>query len=340
MANTRTTRREEEETPNDSLDAQVQKLRSTVRRQNEIIQTLQATLDANTAGSSAQPNEPTHRIKSPPVSCYSGKPSERTSEKVKSFFYSIHKFGILNKYNDEQLVAFAECYLQDRAASWIMRLETNGTKPTTLEDLKKAMIKEFVPANEKAKARVRLMDIKSHQSSDLEEHIAKFEDLVSLCDTPVNEAYIYFLNSLPQVYKAKFTEKFPTSQPVDVTGQPSILTAYECARTLDLSYKMSGKHKEEGLPKQEYSQKGKRDHRSRDKGQQRLPNRQNNRRKREWKDEDAVCWGPAQSGEGGIYRKFDRCCVCGLKGWSNPSHPCRKDNRESKEKKGSDSKNE
>lgn len=318
-----------------NLANQIDELRDVVRQQAEVIQQLQACV----AASSAPRVTSSPRIKAPPVTCYSGKPSERNSEKFRSFFYSVCKFGALNHYSDEQMLAFAECYLQDRAAFWIMRLEREGNKPTSLDALKKAMIEEFVPANEKAKARVRLMDIKVSQSDDLEDHIAKFEDLITLCDTPVNEAYVYFFNSLPSTYKAKFAEKFPTSQPISSIGEPSIHVAYEYARTLDLSYKLSTAKNEDSGRKQDTS--GYRDKRQeREKDSQRSKGKRNEKYKKEWKDDSTVCWGPAQQGEGGIYRKYDRCCVCGLKGWSEPSHPCRKDNKRSKGKKDSDSKKE
>lgn len=58
---------------------------------------------------------------------------------------------------DEQMVQLAECYFQDRAAAWIMRMETNSNKPCYLAALKSAMITEYVPPDEKAGFKTKLI---------------------------------------------------------------------------------------------------------------------------------------------------------------------------------------
>lgn len=214
------------------------------------------------------------------------------------------------------MVALAECHLQDRAASRMLRLEREKQKPESLQELKREMIHEFVPTNEKASARVQLMDIKLKDSSDLNEHEAVFEDLVSLCGTPTNEAYIYFFNSLPKTYKGKFAERFPDSQPLHRTGRPSIQVAYYYARTLELSMKLSGEsqrssHEENKRHEQKKNKRGSKNGESKDS-------------RPAWKNDNTVTWGPAKKGENTLYRKHDRCFTCGEKGWSDPNHPCRK----------------
>lgn len=136
---------------------------------------------------------------------FSGKASDRTSEKVQSFFYEIHKYWSLCDYSQKKMLALAECCLQDKAATCITRLEHNSVTPNTLEEPRTAMSQEFVPSNEIAEARIKLMEIKRNEYVKLQDFISKFEDLIMLCGTPPNEAYIYFFNSLPRTMKGKFT---------------------------------------------------------------------------------------------------------------------------------------
>lgn len=66
----------------------------------------------------------------------------------------------------------------------------------------------------------------------MRDHIAKFEDLVCLSGTQLNEAYIDFFNSLPRTYKGTFAERFLTSQPLDRLGSACMHPANDYARTL------------------------------------------------------------------------------------------------------------
>lgn len=74
------------------------------------------------------------------------------------------------------------------------------------------MAEKFVPANEIAHARVQRTEIKRNDFKKLQEYVSKFEDLVMLCMTEINEAYIYFFSSLSRSMKENVTEKFPISQ--------------------------------------------------------------------------------------------------------------------------------
>lgn len=82
----------------------------------------------------------------------------------------------------------------------MLRMESENVKPTSIEELQKAMMEEFVPANEQATARVKLMKISLKNNGYIEDKIAQFEDLVTLCGTQRNECYICFFNSLPKKY--------------------------------------------------------------------------------------------------------------------------------------------
>lgn len=75
-------------------------------------------------------------------------------------------------------------------------------------------------------------------SVEMNEQVAAFEDLVSVCGSPDSETYTYFLNILPKSYKGKFVEPFHGSQPVESMGQDIIYVAYESAWTSHLSMKL------------------------------------------------------------------------------------------------------
>lgn len=73
----------------------------------------------------------------------------------------------------------------------MMSLERDGKKPRTTGELQEAMIREFVPQNEMARAKNRLMNLK--QTGTMENYVSTFRDLVKLCDTPLSKACRSFL---------------------------------------------------------------------------------------------------------------------------------------------------
>ncbi|PXF44159.1 hypothetical protein BWQ96_06086 [Gracilariopsis chorda] len=150
-----------------SLQEEVQSLKATLKTQTELIEKLQARLEStnNVTVQTRTPSAGKNTIRAPPITMFAGKAEDRNSEKVKSFFYSIPKYGKLCNYSEHNMLDLAECYLQDRAASWMMRLENENRKPTSLEELQKTMVDEFVPANEKASAPVKLMDLRMKDSN-------------------------------------------------------------------------------------------------------------------------------------------------------------------------------
>lgn len=303
------------------LRNELQALRDTVQTQSQTIETLQAQLQLS---SQAHGSKTSTTFKAPPVASFSGKDSDGTTEKVSSFFYSIKKYGQLCNYTEEKMLELAECHFQDRAASWMLRLETDKNKPTSLEELENAMIEEFVTANEMATARVKLMDFHLKDNSSMDDHIAKFEDLFMLCGTQNSEVYIYFFNSLPKIYKGKFTERFPTSRPVDRAGNPSMQPAYDYARTLELAFTLAGEQ-------QTSSSSGSSSKKNMNKSSNSARSWRDEKESRNaTKDTNAVSWGPVKKGEIRLYMKNDRCFTCGKKGWSAPDHPCKKDRAEEK----------
>lgn len=151
-------------------------------------------------------------MKAPPIPVFSGGSTDRSSVNVKGFIFNVKRIGRLSNTSDEgKLLELAACHFQDRAAAWFCRLESCSNKPTNIEELQVAMMKEFVPTNEKARARIQLMKLQTQFSMD--SHISKFIDLVELCDTPAKEAYTFFFMSVTDSFKSELAKKFPLSDP-------------------------------------------------------------------------------------------------------------------------------
>lgn len=140
---------------------------------------------------------------------------------------------------ESQQVSLAEFHLQDKAAAWIMQMESAGTKATSIDALQGAMIHEFVPPDEKARAKIKLMSFKILSAMDT--HMSRFQDLVEIRNTPFSEAYLFSFSSLPVIYKQHFTKLCPTGE------LKAILDVYENARTFDMSQHWA--KKEDKLPK-------------------------------------------------------------------------------------------
>ncbi len=190
------------------LMAKVNRLQQTITTQQTLIDNLKKSAENARQDNPVAEDAPTQStsdsnilrsLKAPPIPIFSGKSDERTTTKVRGFIYNVRKTGKLTNLTEEKLVELAECHLQDKAAAWIMRLEQNDAKPTTIDDLQTMMISEFVPHDERARAKARLMNMELKTS--IETHIEKFQDLIEICATPISEAYIYFFMSLPAVYK-------------------------------------------------------------------------------------------------------------------------------------------
>ena len=98
--------------------------------------------------------------KPPQIAPFSGKIEQQNSTKVKSFMFSIRKVGLVANMSETDMLALADCYLQDKAATRMMSLQARGEKHRSLEKLQKALIDEFVPADEKARAKAKLMRLK------------------------------------------------------------------------------------------------------------------------------------------------------------------------------------
>ena len=139
---------------------------------------------------------------------------------------------------------------------------------------------------------------------------------MSLCKTPTNEAYIYFFNNSPKHFTGNFAEKLLNYQPVDSNDHSSIHVAYDYARTLELSFNISGElientWKGTSTPINKYSK------RKNNSSETNAPSSQE-------KDPNAISSGPAKQ-EQYMYKKHDRCFKCGIKGWSDINNPCRKE---------------
>lgn len=201
-----------------SLQAELSSMRQVIEQQQVQISQLTS---SQATGSHSAPTHPsgTQTLQSPAarvpqITPYSGKRGQQTSTSVKSFIYNVRKVGQLSNMDEASMLRYAECYLQDRAATWMMGLEEASQLPTTVSEMQSAMIKEFVPPDEKAQAKTRLMKIKMMKSADA--YISAFRDLVDVCKTPLSEAYMYFFNGLPDALKEEFQKKYPTSEPASL----------------------------------------------------------------------------------------------------------------------------
>lgn len=263
---------------------------------------------------------PTQSARVPQIAAYSGSRDQQTSTKVKSFVFNVRKVGQMNKMSEASMVAFADCYLQDRAARWMMRLEDSNEKPSSMSELQDAMIKEFIPPDEKARAKKKLMTLKLLKT--VEQYILSFRDLVDICGTPLSESYLFFFTGLPDEYKQEFTKKYPTAEP------PDMLEVYEHARTLEMAQQWNSKRpgRASDKPSKADDKKG-----SRRQGKRDSPAETKNDRT---KDKDSLLWGPAEPHERTLYRRSARCYDCGAR--YSPDHSC--DDKE-KGKKGSSTEN-
>lgn len=192
----------------------VSELQETVASQQALINELQTAAEQSSANRNT--NNPLNAFKSLPIAVFTGKAGDCNSTRVKGFINNVKRIGRLSNNNDEgKLLMLAECHLQDRASTWITRLEARDQKPSTFDELQAAMLKEFVPSNEKARAQLKLMTFKMRGTID--KHIEEFVDLIEICDTPTREAYAFFFMSVPQYLKGKLSEEFPESDPADIS---------------------------------------------------------------------------------------------------------------------------
>lgn len=100
-------------------------------------------------------------------------------------------------------------------------------------------------------------------------------------------------------------------------GNISMQPAYDYARALELSFKLTGEqsnsvHRNQGSNRNKYKIERN--------GQSLGVSKENGSTH---KDHNAISWGQMKCGEFGLYRREDRCGGCGKKGWSDPDHPCR-----------------
>ena len=281
------------------LQDEVATLTEMVRLQQETISRLSET--RNSDSSRTQMTSTRQGLNTPSIAIYSGKKEEKCTTKILGFLCSVRKNGKYGKLTDRQTLELAECHLRDGAATWYMGLEKNGETPGTMDDLQKAMIREFVPEDEKAQTKVKLMNLKFCGS--MENHINNFKKLVAACETPLSESYLFFFMSLPPMYKEEFTKKYPGASPKDMK------TVYNEARTLELSKKWAGK------PTKNSTQ---------DSSSGRAPPKKEQSSKRSdvsKKNDSLETWGKARKGELGLYKKANRCYRCGVKGWTT-DHKC------------------
>ena len=299
------------------LQAQIRSLLDVVKAQQEQLNKLHTESDVR----QGQPHGGSQTVKAPPIPAYCGNKDERSSVKVRGFVYNVRKVGALSCMNEAQMLALAECHLQANAAAWMMSMEKADTKPTTLDELQNMLIKEFVPSDERSRARMSLLTLQMRQKAT-EAHIACFQELVEMCSMPLSETYLFFFMSLSGKFKEEFTKKFPTGEPEDMQ------TVYDFARTIDRSIQWS-KTTEKGSPNQSSGSTSSAPPRGTlvlYRGQKEGFNV--HRSASTQKDENLLSWGPAKQGEKNMYRRNDRCFSCGGKGFKAGTCACKKNDKE------------
>ncbi len=126
-------------------------------------------------------------IKVVPIAPYGARPEGRTSTKVKGFLYNVRSVAGPHSMDDTQTLALAECRLQEKAAAWIIRLESTALKPVTFAEFESAMLKEFVPSDERARAKTRLLTLKINRNTRIEQHITLFQSLLDVANAPLDK---------------------------------------------------------------------------------------------------------------------------------------------------------
>ena len=290
--------------PIEKLDAKIKKLSTIVSQQYARIKALEsknaefASKGISDTPSSKHVHNNFSSAKPPQIAPFSGKIEQQNSTKVKAFMFSIRKVGLIANMSEADMLALADCYLQDKAATWKMSLEARGEKPRSLEKLQQALIEEFVPADEKARANAKLMRLKL--SGGVEKYIDTFRNLVEITGTSLSVSYLFFFNGLNDSFKEELTRKFPTGEPEDMSK------VFEAVRTHELASQWStARTSGQGKTKSPEPK------RSKEKSLQQTCNE---------RDHKAECWGPAGQGERKYYRKNSRCFYCGKK-WT-PNHNC------------------
>ena len=298
------------------MQEQLQSMRDLVEAQQaQIVQlTSEVQLSRTTAQGSAPPHQQRTVLNSPSaaptkipqINSFTGTREEQTSTKVRAFIYNVKKVWKPGKMTEASMLDLADCYLRDRAATWVMNLEANDCKLETVRDLQLAMFKEFLPAGEKVRAKTRLMEHKLGKSVDW--YVSTFRDLVEICRTTSSEAYLFFFNGLTDAFKEEFAKKYPT-------GEPTCLQdVYEHARTLEIAMQWNSKSTKRGTDRSGKTDKDRLSSKKYDRKDDTAKSKTKN------KDKDALYWGPVGDGKRTVYRKNARCYDCG--GNYTPSHTC------------------
>lgn len=294
--------------PQPSTEHSIQELRSLVEAQAaELAAIRQAAQPSSTNNSSAAPKAPTPCV-------YAGTIPERTSMSIRSFFYRIEHTANFSNLDPQRTLELALCHLTDRASTWYMRVEREGTVIQDLNDLRSAMFKEFVPQTEKTQAKVDLVALRFRASDDPNAHIDRFEQLMEVSQTRSQEAYQYFFMTLPDPFKADLTKFFEGDEPTDIHA------AYRRVRTLCMAEKYGNPQHKPNNDRQKFKRKFNKDE---GKGSS----------KRRFLDKQQEDWGPARGeSEKRFYRRNDRCFKCGKESWSDPKHPCRQHQKSERSK--------
>lgn len=196
---------------NDELSQKVVALQAAVSEQQTLFQTFQ-TCSTGNIGSASTGSSVLQLFKSRPILVYAEKAEDCTRTKINGFICNVRRVGRLSNNNDEsKLVQLAECHLQDRASTWINRFEERSDKPQPLQQLQNAMMRQFVPSNEEAKAQPNLLPFTLRVT--LDKHVNDFIEPMEICETPKREARAFLFMSASQYLKGELTKGVPRIRP-------------------------------------------------------------------------------------------------------------------------------
>lgn len=288
-------------------------LQSLVESQQARIEELEKEREENSGPVLRRNSNPLSALKYPPIPIFTGTVTEGTSMKIKAFISSVSRVAKLsNNSNEDKMVQLTICHLQDRASTCITRLESKGEMSSSIEELKEAMINEFAPSNETARAQFKLLTL--NMQNNLDKHIEDFIDLIETCDTPTRQSYSFFFMSLPKNLKGKFAEQFSEPNPADIRE------IFKYVRKFEIAEKWASGKQEDKIGRKSSNSGYDIPQGGQGKGVKgaKTPRKL---------DDSSYSWGPAKVGEGKTYREKNRCCKCGKNSWRTTCkiNPCTKE---------------
>lgn len=166
--------------------------------------------------------------KTPTIPASSCKKEERNSTGVRGFIFNVKKVAALSNLSRSNMLALAVFHLQGKDATLYMRLEDACKNPMNLRELQITMIGEFVPPDEEANCKVKLLNLQ--MKGNIGFHFSTFRHLIELSDTSKSKAYEMLLRIQSGDYKKFMTSTSPSGMASDM------IPIHEYAHTHERAY--------------------------------------------------------------------------------------------------------